>query len=251
MADINNNQQGGRTTTSTQIRNMYSEGMSYLNIKFFNVNLSFQFSPFASKDATGRSTYDQQKALMTTVNFEGAFALYKTASDIINGNTTNEVLLKVPCAGGAALTLERKLGLNGQMETFFIITKNNNSIPFKFNTLQIQVKENGQMITKIVETGLGTFTKTIEGYLVGINSDRHLDKLTEDFIKSKEGQQGNNSFQTNSGYQSRNNNSGGYKKPWNNNRKPYNNNYNNPPQQQNSWETKPNQQNMSSYNIPG
>lgn len=246
MADIQN--QNGRTSTSTQIRNFYSEGISYLNIKFFNTNLSFQFTPFVSKDATGRSTYDQQKSLMTTVNFDGAFALYNVANDIIQGKTIQEVLLTIPCAGGATLVIDRKLGQNGQMETYFVISKNNNSIPFKFNTSQVQIKENGQMITKTIETGLGAFVKTIDGYLVGINADRHLDKLTEDFIKSKEGQ-GGNTFQTGTGYSNRNNNQGGFKKSWNNNRKPYNNNYNNNSPQQNTWETKPNQQNMSSYNI--
>lgn len=264
----NNNQ--GRTSTSTQIRNMYSEGISYMNIKFFNTNISFQFAPFVSKDATGRSTYDQQKALMTTANFDGAFALFKTASDIINGKEAAQgALLNVPCGSGAAIILERKMGQSGQMETYIIISKNNANIPFRFNTHQIQIKENGQMVTKVIESGLGTFVKTLEGYLTGINADRHLDKLTDDFIKSKEGQPaaggngGNsNSFQTGSGYQKPWQNNGGYqKKPWqgNNNggyKKPWQNNNNNgggqPPQQQNSWESKqPNQQNMSTYQIPG
>lgn len=261
MAD--NNQ--GRTSTSTQIRNMYSDGMAYLNIKFFNTNISFQFAPFISKDATGRSSYDQQKSLMTTANFDGAFALYKMALDIVNGGTAAQGgLLSVPCAGGAALILERKMGQNGQMETYLVISKNNTSIPFRFSTHQMQVSENGQMITKTIESGLGAFLKTLDGYLTGINAERHLNKLTDDFAKSKEGQQpAGNTFQTGSGYQQKpwQNNGGGFKKPWqgNNNggyKKPWqgNNNNNNGGQQppQNSWESKqPNQQNMSTYQIQG
>lgn len=268
-----NNNQGGRTATSTQIRNMYSDGISYLNMKFFNTNMSFQFAPFVSKDATGRSTYDQQKSLMTTANFEAAFAIYKAANDIIQGGEgAKGSLLNVPCAQGASLTLERKIGQNGQMETWFIITKNNASVPFKFNTHQIQVKENEQMVTKVIESGLGALVKTLDGYLTGINADRHLDKLTEDFIKSKEGQPaaGGNSFQTGSGYQPKswqNNNQGGggYKKPWQNNnnqgggggyKKPWQNNNQQQAQpqqpQQNSWESKaPAQQDMSTYQIQG
>ena len=258
-----------RTNTSTQIRNMYSEGMSYLNIKFYNTNLSFQFCPFVSKDATGRSTYDMQKGQMTTANFDAAFALFKMASDIINGGpAANGGLLNVPCGNGAALILERKMGQTGQMETYLVISKNNVTIPFRFNTHQMQVKENGQMVTKTIESGLGAFLKTLDGYLTGINADRHLNKLTDDFAKSKEGQgaaptTGGNNFQTGSGYQKPwqgNNNGGGYqKKPWqgNNNgggyKKPWQNNNNGAGQpQQNSWESKqPNQQNMSTYQIQG
>lgn len=247
-----------RVNTSTQIRNMYSEGISYLNIKFFNTNLSFQFSRFLSKDATGRSTYDQQNALMTTVNWDGAFSLYKMAHEIINGKeAANGTLLNISCAGGASLILDRKMGQNGQMETLFIISKNNASIPFKFATQQVQVKENGQMVTKIIESGLGTFLKTLDGYLTGINAERHLNKMTEDFAKSQQGQQGqtgNNPFQTGSGYQNKGGNNN-YKKPWNNNKKPYNNNNNygnQGNQQQASWENQqPQQQNMSDYNIRG
>jgi len=223
-----------------------------MNIKFYNTNLSFQFHPFVSKDATGKSTYNQQKALMTTVNWDGAFALYKVAHDIINGkDAANGVFLTIPCAGGAALILERKMGTNGQMETFFVISKNNETIPFKFSTHSIQVKENNQMIDKIIETGLGTFLKTIDGYLGGINADRHLDKMTEDYVKSletskTEGQQ--SGFQTGSNY---NRGSGGYQKGnWNRGggRRPYNNYNQGSPQP--SFDTSQNQQNMSTYNLP-
>ena len=64
--------QTGKTTTSTQIRNMYSDGMSYMNIKFYNTNLSFNLAPFVSRDQTGKTTYDFKNAQMTTVTSEGA-----------------------------------------------------------------------------------------------------------------------------------------------------------------------------------
>ena len=148
-----------RMSTSTQIRNMYSEGLSYMNIKFFLTNLSFQLAPFTSKDATGRSNYDQKQGIMTTVNFDGAFALYQTANDIVQGkDAAKGANLSIQCAGGVVITLERKLGQNGQMETMFSITKNNTTIPFRFNTHQVQINENGQMVTKTIEVGLGTFT---------------------------------------------------------------------------------------------
>ncbi len=210
----------GRTNTSTQIRTMYSENMSCMTIKFYNTNLSFSLYPFTGKNQQGRSTYDMKNGQQTTVNYEGAYALYQAAKDIIDGKV-QQTSLAVPC-NGASLTLERKLGMNGQMETVFSISKNNVTIPFKFNTIQQQVNMNGQVQTNIIEIGLGAFLKTIDGYLTGINADRHLNKLTEDYAKLQE-QNGQNQSQN----QSQNNGGG------NNNyrpRKQYNNYYQKPQQ---------------------
>lgn len=239
----NNNQKG----TNTQIRNLYSDGVSYMNTSFFNTNLSFRFYPFLNKDQNGRSVYDLQHGQNTTVNYEGAAALHYLAKGIIDG-TIQETNLPIPCAGGASLTFERKMAMNGSMETIFSISKNNVIIPFVFKTLQCQVKENGQVITKTIEVGLAAFDAILQGYLTGINADRHLDKLTEDYVKSL-GESGNNqqnqnknngNFNNNNNYRPNNNN--GYKKNYNNNyKKPYNNN-------NGSWQP-PVQQDMSSYNI--
>lgn len=242
-----------RISTSTQIRNFYSDGMSYMNIKFYNTNLSFQLYPFLSKDQSGKSSYDLKNGQMTTVNFEGAFALYQATKNIIEGKI-QECNLPIPCAAGASLNLERKLSQNGTMETIFSISKNGVSIPYRFPTIAMQVKENGQIVTKTIESGLGAFNKTIEGYLTGINSDRHLDKLTDDYIKAQEGNNNNQQQNSNNNYNSYRNNSNGngYKKPYNSNnnggyKKPYNNNgnYNN----NSGWNNGPRQQNMSDYQI--
>lgn len=232
----NNNQQ--RTMTSTQIRNMYSE-TSYLNIKFYNTNLSFSFSPFQQRDQNGRNVYDLKNNQLTTVNFEGAYALYQSCKEIIE-KKIQECHLEIPCSGNAILILDRKPGQTGQMETSFSISKNNVMIPFVFQTITRQVTINGQPTTEVVETGLGVFMKTIEGYLTGINADRHLDKLTDEFAKTQggapQGQQ--NGYRQN----------GGFRKPFpqqggQNYRKPYQ-----PPQgqQQPQWGR---QQDMSSYEI--
>ncbi|MCM1224641.1 MAG: hypothetical protein NC548_60360 [Lachnospiraceae bacterium] len=236
-----NNQQ--RTTTSTQIRNLYSAS-SYLNIKFYNTNLSFAFSPFLNRDQNGRNVYDLKNNQLTTVNFEGAFALYQSCKDIIDGKV-QETRLEIPCSGNATLILERKPGQNGQMETTFSISKNNVMIPFLFQTVVEQVKINGQPTTRVIEVGLGVFMKTVEGYLTGINADRHLDKLTDEFAKLQGGQQGSSQGgQQQGGYRQ----NGGYRRPYNgqqgggqNFRKPYQ-----PPQGQQNWGR---QQDMSSYEI--
>ena len=208
----------GRTNTSTQIRTMYSENMSCMTIKFYNTNLSFSLYPFTGKNQQGRSTYDMKNGQQTTVNYEGAYALYQAAKDIIDGKV-QQTSLAVPC-NGASLTLERKLGMNGQMETVFSISKNNVTIPFKFNTIQQQVNINGQVQTNIIEIGLGAFLKTIDGYLTGINADRHLNKLTEDYAKLQERNeqpqaqnQGQNNGGGNNNYRPRKQYNNYYQKP--------------------------------------
>jgi len=242
-----NQQQQQGLNTSTQVRNFYSDGMSYINIKFYKMLLSFNFVPFVSKDTTGKSTYNPEAGMLTTVNWEGAYALYKTAMDIIENKVVSANIV-VPCNQGTTLTLESKDPSN----TTFIITKNGGSIPFKFATQTRQDKDSGgNSVTTIIQTGLGAFASTLKGYLEGINADRHLDKLTEDYAKSQGGQnagqnnqqtggwQGNNQGQRggyqNRGQYSRNNNRSNYSRP------NYGGGYNN---------NQP-QQNMSSYQVPG
>lgn len=254
MADNNNN----RTTTSTQIRNMYSEGMSYLNMKFFNTNLCFQFYPFLSRDNVGRNTYDMKNGLSTTVNFAGAHGLWQVANDIIEGKI-KEITHDIPCASGANLVLQCRTAPNGEPEVIFSISKNNITIPFKFNVVTRTIKNGaGQTEIYYIQNELGAFMDTIKGYLNGINADRHLDKLTDDFVKSlgDQAQQGQNQQQQNGGqnFNNRGNNNfrgnnfnNNYKKPnYNNNgyKRQYNNNGNN----NGGWQP-PQQQNLSSYEI--
>lgn len=253
MADNNN-----RVNTSTQIRNLYSDGMSYLNISFFNTNLSFKFYPFLGRSNVGRSNYDLNNGLNTTVNFEGAFMLHNICTELIEGKR-NDVDLTIPCAQGAQLMLQAKPNGNN-VDVIFSIMKNNITIPHKFATMTYTTKNvNGQPETVTVQTGLGAFMKTIEGYLTGINADRHLDKMTEDYVKSLQNDQQQNNNQNNNRPNNygnnnyRNNNNGGYKKQYNNNyKRPYNNqNGNNFPnnQQNNGWQP-PKQQDLATYQIP-
>lgn len=241
--------QNNQINTSTQIRNLYSEGLCYLNVSFFNTNLSFKFYPFLSKDNLGKNSYDKVNYQNTTVNYEGASALELIADLIIDGKI-DEVDLPIPCAAGATLRLTRNLSPKGIMETTFTIEKNGVKIPFVFNTIPVNVKINGQSTVKMLEVGLKSFKSIITGYLDGINADRHLDKLTEDYVKSLGANNTNNNSQTanngnfNANGNNRNNN---YRKGGNNNnyRKQYNNaNYN-----QNWNNQQQQQQDMSSYQL--
>lgn len=231
------------TSTSTQIRNLYSDGISCMNIKFYNTSLGFQLYPFTGKDSNGRSTYDTKNGQQTTVSYDGAFALYQMCNQIIDGKV-QEGIITVPCMG-ATITLERKLGLNGP-ETVFSLTKNNVTIPFKFSVISQQIKENGNVTTKQIESGVGAFMKTVEGYLTGVNADRHLDKLTEEYAKLN-GEQQNEQPQQQQNRPNYNNNNF---KPRNNNN--YNNNYRNNNNRgnnnNNNWQQRQ-QQSFQEYNI--
>lgn len=243
-----NNNYSQRTQTSTQIRNMYSEGVSYMNIRFFNTNLAFHLYPFMGKDPNGRSQYNMQMGAQTTVNFEGAYALWKAGTDILDGRV-QEISLVIPCLNDASVAINRSQN-NGVYETTFSITKGGNVIPFKFATIPYQVTENGVTVTKYMESGLGSFVKTIEGYLTGINADRHLNKLTDDFAKIQEqnnqSQPQNNSNQNNWNSSNQNN--------WNRNRPRNNQNFNRNRYQNNQgagsgWNNNNNPMGINNYSI--
>jgi hypothetical protein len=135
------------------------------------------------------------------------------------------------------------------METVLTLNKGNASIPFKFSTQQVQVKENGQYVTKQIESQLGAFGKILEGYLTGINADRHLDKLTDDYVKainSSNQQQDNNQQQQ---FQPNNNYNNNFQKPSGNYNYNSKNNYRNNNGGNNNWNKNSQQQPMSTYQL--
>lgn len=176
--------------TTTLIRTIYSEQLSYIVVKFCNTSISFQFVPFVRKDEQGKNVYDAQRAQTTTLNWDSAYALMKFGQDIIN-NTVTEGSIQIN-GNNSLITLEHKTDpMSNQPQTTISLTKNNSTIPFKFVNHQISVKNTitGQFQTSYIPAGLGAFTKMIEGYLTGINAERHLNKLTDDYVKSLEQEQ--------------------------------------------------------------
>ena len=83
------------------------------------------------------------------------------------------------------------------------------------------------MVAKVFHSGLGVLAKTLDGYLSGVNADRHLDKVLDEYEQTQEGEQqsfyatGNKYQGNNGGYKRENNN--GYKKPYNNYQNQYRN----------------------------
>lgn len=248
-------QANNRTSTNTQIRNFYAEGVSYMNTKFYNTSFAIALYPFTGKDDTGRSNFDKN-GVATTISFEGAAALSQICGEILD-NKIQEVSLSIPCFN-ASMILERKPNAAGQLETSLIITKNNITVVFPFMLMPVQIKENGVPQTRMVEAGLAAFKSTLDGYLGGINADRHLDKLTEDYVKTlgsiipqntqnmnpnqNQQQQPQKQYQPKQNYQ----NNGNYQ---NRNRQyqPRNNGNPNYQNKQNNWGPA---QSFDSYNVP-
>jgi hypothetical protein len=192
---------------NTIVRYFYSPGFSRITVRLFNTSMSFFFNPCISQKTDGFCMYNEKNGLVTTVDYVNAAALYIAADDIIHDkDIAIGRKLTIKCAAGASLVLDRKPGQDGHMESFFTIYKNNYSIPFKFNTCPIQVEENGLMVTKLIESGLGAFSLTILGYLTGINADYHLSKLGDDLERLQDEMHrndtnaGNNSYRDNARY---------------------------------------------------
>lgn len=233
-----------KTQTSTQIRNLYCD-QSYLNISFYNLNLSLKFAPFKQKSANGMNQYDSANAITTSIDYAAAYALYSIAGNILNNvNDTSAVSTNIPINGGNLL-FERKME-NNSMETYLTVNKEGKTLSFKF--AKLSYTKNGSQ--SYIDTGLGIFHQTLSGYLTGINADRHLDKLTEDYVKSLGGNDANNQnssggFNTGSQYKGNGNWKGNNRNNnWKNNG---NKNWNNGNNQNNSWQ--PKQQNYSELNI--
>ena len=95
-------------------------------------------------------------------------------------NSENETQAVVQCNNNTTIILDYKRDQNNQMTACLIINKNNQSYPFKFSTHTQQIKINGQFVTKVVQTQLFVFAKTIESYLLATAADRHLSKLPDE-----------------------------------------------------------------------
>ena len=60
------------------------------------------------------------------------------------------------------------------------IVKKGTQIPFEFCVNQYYVKENGRLVMKTMQSGVGVFAKTLEAYMAGIGSEMHMRKMIEE-----------------------------------------------------------------------
>jgi hypothetical protein len=268
MANNNNAPRG--TRTETHIRTIYSD-LSCVTIKFYNTSLSFNFIPFAGKDSRGINQYQKPQqpgqivGMTTTFTHANAVAMMSAIREnIIPAIAKDEdVAVTIPLANNTEIVLERRNDEFAQKRIFMTISRQGqsgpNNIPYKFEQTVLTITDTTGRNQKVFESGLLSIIYIIEGYLSGINSERHLNKLTEDFAKLQEGN--GNGNQT--GQNGQKNYGGGYNRGgggnyqgggWKNNRGNYNRGGN---QNQNNdtppWETQNNASNpsvgVSSYNI--
>lgn len=106
--------------------------------------------------------------------------MYQIASSIFNGNNPETQIKSVFSCNNATLTLEYKPDENNSMYTYLTIDKNSETLVFRFSVHTCKVNENGQMVTKVIQSGIGVFAMTLRGYLSGVNASGHLNKLPEE-----------------------------------------------------------------------
>ena len=166
---------------STHIRNLYSKGMAILTLSFFKNNFSLLMRPSIETSSPNGLDEFNKEGIMTTINYDGASALWLTCRKIIF-DSDESVVLKLQCANKVTLILEKK----APGEVYLVVIKNDRTIVFRFTSTVRKVTENGATRTEIIENGLGVFMFTLEGYLQGVNADAHFAKLGEEFEVQQE-----------------------------------------------------------------
>lgn len=210
--------------TTTQIRTLFCD-TSYLNLKFYNNRLALTICRKIGIDQNGKPMWDNGPT--TTVTYEKAVQLIEACKlatqdpwkprEVTAQETHNEVATN--------LSVIDSKGPKGFVATL-TISKNNEVYSFTFESMNVKVKNDttGQMTDLQIQTQLITFKRILESYVDGINSDRHLDKLTDDYVKAngdnQRPQQGQQQYQNQRNNWGRNNNNGGNRR-WNNNRNNY------------------------------
>ena len=168
---------------NTFIRALYAPGFSALTMSLFNMYLTVCFNPYTGKDNNGYDQYCKKTFLSTSIRYEGAALFQLTAIPILEGKDPEKQIEAVlRCGKNASLLFEYKPDENNQMTAYLTINKNNETIPFKFPTHEYKVKENGQVVTKVVQHGLAAFVSVLDGYLTGVGADNHLSKLPDEIL---------------------------------------------------------------------
>jgi hypothetical protein len=123
--------------------------------------------------------YDFKNGIGTLVNTEGATFLLLAARTILLDKKAEKGMRAVLQYNETTLILECKPEENNQMAAYLTIEKNDESISFKFKTTPVQVQENGQTITEIIESSLEAFAKALEEYLARIEAELSPSKVPD------------------------------------------------------------------------
>lgn len=228
----NNNSQ--KTQTTTQIRTLFgANDTAYLNTKFFNMYLSLTVCGKVGVDQNGKPLWDN--GITTTLTHDQAANLIQTCKIFlkdpwkpvevntqIQRNDTTVTFgvtdTKSPAGFVATLTLSK-----GKESTTF---------QFRSDVIKARNEQTGQMVDVQIQTQLYNFVHILDAFISGINSDRHLDKYTDDYAATKDGNNQQQQYQRNNnrGNWNRGNGNNGGNRNWNNNgggNRNYNNGYQN------------------------
>jgi len=163
------------------IRNLYSPGFSSITFSFYKTNLSIRFTPWINKNQAGRSQYDTKRFVSTTISDESAASLYYLATKIVDDDQSNPVQYLIQCNNQTILRFEYD-----ENKAILIIEKDGERIIFEFAVHQYRVKENGQVVTKIIQAGLLAFSEVLYAYLTAIGEDvQHEPQPETEFSESQ------------------------------------------------------------------
>ena len=155
------------------IETLYAPGYSYLMMSNFRTYLTLKFVPCVGINKRGLWKYSKKIFLSTTLDPEGATYFLGAAMSILNGNEPQKkVEATLPCKNNAALTLQYGPDQNNQMVAYMVLNKNNLTIYFRFPTQQIQEMVDGQMVTKVIQSGLNNFAIILDRYIKETPTDQ-------------------------------------------------------------------------------
>jgi hypothetical protein len=167
---------------NTQIKILHAPGYSFLILSYFKSYLVFNFVPWLNKDDTGRNIYSKETHLSTSIKTDEAAFFCIQAARILDGKVSGEPIEAIiPCNNGTTITFEYKPDENNQMSAYLIINKNDLTIPFRFPTIEYQEKIDGQLVTTVVQTGLGIFVLILGCYITGYAANHYLDRNNEGY----------------------------------------------------------------------
>ena len=177
----------------------------YLSEKYQKEFLVFKFVPCIGQDDTGADKFCKKTFPSTSIDHAGAKDFLQIIKPILDGKDPNtQITASLPCGKSASLNFEYKLEKDGHMGAYLTISKDGNTVPFKFETFKYKSYEDGEVITNVLQTGLSTFAKILEGYIASAGVDDQWNRVSEEERKPVQTPQPTGS----------NGNSGAYQGPW-------------------------------------
>ena len=169
------------------IQTLGSPGLSQITFSLYEKDnktyLVLKFVPCIGQDDMGADEFCKITFQSTAIDCDGAISFYPTVKAALEGpDSKKEIMVSLPCGSNATLTFEYKSEQNGHMGAYLVISKNNQTIPFRFETHQFRVyNSEGKWVTIATQTGLRSFVKILDDYIKRSRADSQANKLPKDF----------------------------------------------------------------------